>query len=120
MLLAARSVHSPVASILYLTIYSALATPATLPPFLPTCSTPLARLASPVFHVDRDDPPLLLVHGDQDAQMPINQSHELHGAYQKVKAPVQFEVVHGAGHGGAAFYDAERLALVKRFLRHGF
>ena|SRR5438093_165445 len=86
----------------------------------PTNVLALARLASPVFHVDRDDPPLLLVHGDQDAQMPINQSHELHGAYQKVKAPVQFEVVHGAGHGGAAFYDAERLALVKRFLRHGF
>src|ERR1041384_4293510 len=26
----------------------------------------LARLASPVFHVDRHDPPLLLLHGDQD------------------------------------------------------
>jgi acetyl esterase/lipase len=85
----------------------------------PTNVLALAHLASPVFHVDRDDPPLLLLHGDQDPQMPINQSHELHGAYQKVKAPVQFEVVHGAAHGGAAFYDAERLALVRRFLRHG-
>lgn len=77
----------------------------------------LARLASPVFHVDRHDPPLLLLHGDQDSQMPINQSLELCGAYQKVKAEVQLEVVHGAAHGGAAFYDAERLAIVKRFLR---
>lgn len=78
----------------------------------------LARLASPVFHVDRRDPPLLLLHGDQDPQMPINQSHELCGAYKKVKAPVQFVVVNGAAHGGAAFYDAERLAVVKKFLRH--
>jgi len=80
----------------------------------------LARLASPVFHVDRADPPLLLFHGDQDPQMPINQSHELHGAYRTVKAPVEFDVVHGAGHGGAQFYDVERLAAVKRFLRQRF
>jgi acetyl esterase/lipase len=80
----------------------------------------LARLASPVFHVDANDPPLLLLHGDQDPQMPINQSHELYGAYRKVNAPVQFEVVHGAAHGGAAFYDAERLAIVKDFLRRHF
>ena len=77
----------------------------------------IARLASPVFHVDRDDPPLLLFHGDQDPQMPINQSHELHGTYQKAHGRVEFEVVHGAAHGGAAFYDAERLARVKAFLR---
>ncbi len=80
----------------------------------------LARLASPVFHVDAHDPPLLLLHGDQDAQMPINQSHELAGAYQKAGATVQFEVVHGAAHGGTAFYDAERLAMVKRFLSKHF
>lgn len=61
--------------------------------------------ASPAFHVDRRDPPLLLLHGDQDPQMPINQSLELCGAYRKVKA---LEVVHGAAHGGAMFYDAWR------------
>ena len=86
----------------------------------PTNVVDLARLASPVFHVDRTDPPLLLFHGDQDPQMPINQSHELHGAYRGVKAPVEFEVVHGAGHGGAQFYDVEPLAVVKRFLRKQF
>ncbi len=79
----------------------------------------LARLASPVFHVDPTDPPLLLLHGDQDPQMPINQAHELMGAYRKLKLPAQFEVVYGAAHGGAQFYDAERLAVVKAFLdRH--
>jgi acetyl esterase/lipase len=80
----------------------------------------LARLASPVFHVDRHDPPLLLLHGDQDPQMPINQSLELEGAYKKVKAPVQLEVVHSAGHGGAIFYDAERMEIVRKFLKRYF
>jgi acetyl esterase/lipase len=77
---------------------------------------PLARLASPVFHVDAQDPPLLLFHGDQDPQMPINQAHELSGAYERQGAHVEFVVIHGAAHGGPAFYDAERLAVVKRFL----
>ena len=87
---------------------------------LPTNAPALARLASPVFHVDRHDPPLLLLHGDQDAQMPVNQSLEIFGAYQKVKAPVQLEIVHGAAHGGPMFYDEERLAIVRRFLRRYF
>ncbi len=76
----------------------------------------LARLASPVFHVDKHDPPLLLIHGDQDPQMPINQSHELHGKYLELGLTVKFEVVHGAAHGGKAFYDAKRTRLVKGFL----
>ena len=80
----------------------------------------LARLASPVFHVDRDDPPLLLLHGDQDPQMPINQAIELWGAYRKVAAPVQLEVVHGGVHGGELFYDDERLAIVRKFLERHF
>jgi len=80
----------------------------------------LARLASPVFHVDAHDPPLLLLHGDQDPQMPINQAHELCGAYEKVHAPVEFIVVHGAAHGGAMFYDEERSEMVKRWLHRHF
>lgn len=80
----------------------------------------LARLASPVFQVDKHDPPLLLLHGDQDPQMPVNQALELAGAYEKVKAPVQLEIVHGAAHGGAVFYDEERLAVVREFLQRHF
>ncbi len=79
-------------------------------------TTGLARLASPVFHVDADDPPLYLLHGDQDPQMPINQSHELHGAFKDHGLPVEFEVVHGSPHGGPAFFDAVRNAMVVEFL----
>ena len=76
----------------------------------------LARLASPVFHVDANDPPLYLLHGDQDPQMPINQSHELHGAYKQQGLTAELEVVHGSPHGGPAFYDAGRNAMVGSFL----
>lgn len=76
----------------------------------------LAKLASPVFHVDRNDPPLLIFHGEQDPQMPISQSHELTGAYKKINLDVQFEVVYGAAHGGDVFYAGERLKLAMDFV----
>ncbi len=83
----------------------------------PEAAPELARQASPVFHVDRSDPPLLLLHGDQDPQMPINQAHELQGAYEKLGLPVQFIVMHGAAHGGPAFTTPSALDAIDRFLR---
>jgi acetyl esterase/lipase len=76
----------------------------------------LAELASPVMHVDRADPPLLLLHGDQDLQMPINQAHEMQGAYERLSLDTRLVVVHGAGHGGPPFYTSEHLKLVLDFL----
>lgn len=77
----------------------------------------LATLASPVFHVDSQDPPLLLIHGDQDPQVPINQSHELHARYKALKLTVRFETIHGGRHGGPEFYDRKRIELVAEFFR---
>lgn len=76
----------------------------------------LARLASPVFHVDKNDPPLLILHGDQDPQMPINQSHELEGQYRKSGLDVHFEVIHGAAHGGDMFFSEANKKLAVDFL----
>lgn len=77
----------------------------------------LAKLASPFFHVDAHDPPLLLEHGDQDPQMPVNQALELQWAYEQAGRPVEFKVMHGSGHGGPAFTTPENLAYIDRFLR---
>jgi acetyl esterase/lipase len=76
----------------------------------------VAKLASPVFHLDATDPPLLLLHGDQDPQMPVNQSLELEGAYLEHGLDATFVAVHGAVHGGEQFYDEKRTALVTAFL----
>jgi acetyl esterase/lipase len=85
---------------------------------LPDAKPDLARLASPVEHVDSTDPPLLLFHGDQDPQMPINQSHELQGVYQRTGLPVSFDVLHGAAHGGKAFYDDKNLKRMSDWIRN--
>ena len=84
---------------------------------LPEDARSLADLASPVVHVDRGDPPLLIFHGDQDPQMPINQSHELQAVYQKMGLDVYFDVLHGAAHGGDMFFSPERVARAVAFLR---
>src|SRR6185295_6825156 len=51
----------------------------------------IAQLASPVFQIDQNDPPLLILHGDQDPQMPVNQSLEIEGQYKKFKMDVQLD-----------------------------
>ena len=77
----------------------------------------LAQLASPVTHVGKASPPLLLLHGEQDPQMPVNQSLELEGAYKKLGLDVELDVVYGAAHGGREFYAPEHLQRVTQFLR---
>lgn len=76
----------------------------------------LARLASPVFHIDKDDPPLLLIHGVQDPQVPISQSLELHGAYRQKGRPVHLHMIYDGLHGGPQFTDTERIDLMDRLL----
>jgi acetyl esterase/lipase len=83
---------------------------------LPEENEAAAKLASPVFHVDAGDPPLFLLHGDQDPQMPINQSHELEGAYEQQGLDATLVVVHGAAHGGDAFRAPTNVEHVATFL----
>ena len=49
--------------------------------------------------------------------MPINQSHELQGAYEKMGLDVYFDVLHGAAHGGDMLFIPERVARAVAFLR---
>lgn len=80
----------------------------------------LAQLASPVFHVDESDPPLFMLHGDQDIQVPINQSHELEGHYVEYGLDVRFDVVHGAGHTNDPYFSPEYIDLIADFLSRVF
>ncbi len=77
----------------------------------------LAKLASPVAHLDSNDPPLLLIHGDADPQMPHQQSAEFAKAYEARGLPVKFITLPGSKHGGDEFYDMERTEIVARFLQ---
>ncbi len=78
----------------------------------------LAKLASPVASVDAADPPLWLIHGDSDPQMPLEQSKEFVKAYRNVRSSVQLDIVVGGKHGGEEFYTKERLTGLAKQVRH--
>lgn len=56
------------------------------------------REASPIFYVSKGDAPLLLVHGEKDADVPFDQSVRLAGAYRRLGLKVEFIAVKNAGH----------------------
>ncbi|MYD81616.1 MAG: alpha/beta hydrolase [Gammaproteobacteria bacterium] len=53
---------------------------------------------SPIEFVSRDDPPVLLLHGDQDEVVPIDHSRRMYAALTEIESVVEFEVIEGAGH----------------------
>ncbi len=75
------------------------------------------QLASPVHHVDPSDPPIFIAHGNQDNQVPINQSIELMKAYEKNGLDITFEILPDAGHGGPSFQSEEMVNKVLTFLK---
>lgn len=73
--------------------------------------------ANPITYVSKDDPPILIIHGDQDKLVPYQQSVLLKDALEKVGVPVTLYNVVGEGHGG--FKDPKVPELTKAFLeRH--
>lgn len=76
-----------------------------------------AKLASPVAHLESGDPPILLVHGDADPQMPLAQSSGFQTACWEAGVPVRLITLPGAAHGGSEFFDDERMRMVVESLR---
>ena len=75
----------------------------------------LARQASAHDNVSKDDAPFLIMHGDEDPGVPIQQSIQFYKRLRKTGVPVKYEVVEGAGHGGKLFDTPEVKATVRAF-----
>jgi acetyl esterase/lipase len=67
--------------------------------FLGGGSNKLAKAASPVTYVNRKAAKFLIVHGELDPLVPLDQSQELYNSLKKAGANVVLHVVDGAGHG---------------------
>jgi acetyl esterase/lipase len=59
----------------------------------------IARQISPVYHVTPDDPPTLIIHGDQDPLVPLQQSERIVEQFKKAGVETELVVKKGAGHG---------------------
>jgi dipeptidyl aminopeptidase/acylaminoacyl peptidase len=54
--------------------------------------------ASPITYVTADDPPFLLIHGDQDTLVPYEQSQLMYDRLVQMNVPAQLVIVKNAGH----------------------
>ncbi|MER7110877.1 alpha/beta hydrolase [Streptomyces sp. NPDC000229] len=67
----------------------------------------LARAASPVAHVTAGAPPFLVLHGTDDALIPLAQGEQFAAALREAGVQVDFRPVPGADHGWAGLPDAD-------------
>lgn len=81
----------------------------------------LARRASPVTYVDKQDPPFLIIQGELDESVPNTQSKVLHAWLKLAGVPSELIVVPGAPHYGVMFDAApirERvIAFLEKYLK---
>jgi acetyl esterase/lipase len=76
----------------------------------------LARLASPVTHVDADDPPMLILHGNADQTIPVEQALEMDAAYREAGLAAETIILDGVGHAARPFFTGEPVQQVMDFL----
>lgn len=75
----------------------------------------LARKASPITYVSKTAAPFLILQGDKDEIVPLQQSQELNAALLKAGVESTLIVVPGAGHGGPGFSSPENLQRMLAF-----
>jgi len=59
----------------------------------------VARQVSPITHVSADDPPTLIIHGDADKVVPIEQAEAIVAKLKEAGVPAELVVKKGAAHG---------------------
>jgi acetyl esterase/lipase len=74
-----------------------------------------AREASPLTYVSKDSAPFLIMHGDKDHLVPLQQSELLAKALRKAGVEVTLQIVKDNGHGGPGFNSPESRKLIEEF-----
>jgi acetyl esterase/lipase len=78
----------------------------------------IAKRVSPINYVDKNNPPIITIHGDKDALVPYQQSVRLHKALDAAGVPNQFVTMPGAGHGGFTYDQNQKAwAAIREFLK---
>ena len=80
-------------------------------------STDKIQLMNPIKYIDSGDSVFLIIHGDKDGTVPVEQSREFYRALKKAGVNVTYNEVKGGHHGGIEF-EKEALPLVKEFFKN--
>ena len=71
---------------------------------------------NPITCVDRNDPPFLVMHGDNDQLVPLGQSIVLAEALIEAGVAVTMQTIPGAAHEGPEFSNEQSRRLIVDFL----
>lgn len=87
---------------------------------LSMCTPEAISAASPVTYIDRNDPPMLLIHGVADKTVPVKQSQEMYEKLHAAGVPVQMLLIPDVDHSfigktPADTQTASRAALTRVF-----
>ena len=69
----------------------------------------IGKEISPVYHVTKESAPALIIHGDADTLVPIQQAESIVAKLKEQNVPCELVVRKGAGHGGPAFANDENV-----------
>jgi acetyl esterase/lipase len=76
----------------------------------------LAKKGSPITWVSKDSAPILIMHGDKDPLVPLQQSETFETALEKAGVTSALKVYPGQGHGGPLFSNDEAKKLMMDFV----
>jgi acetyl esterase/lipase len=77
----------------------------------------IAKQISPVYHVGKDSAPALIIHGDADKLVPIQQAELMEAKYKEAGVPFELVVKKGGGHGWAGM-DKDIAVICDWFDKH--
>jgi acetyl esterase/lipase len=63
----------------------------------------IGRRISPIYHVTSDDPPILIIHGDRDSLVPLQQSEAMIAKLKRAGVRAELVIKPGGGHGWPHF-----------------
>jgi acetyl esterase/lipase len=76
-----------------------------------------AQCASPIAYVTPLSAPFLIIHGDKDPLVPVEQSVVLHEALRAAGVESELRIIAGGGHGNSVFNSPETFDEIDAFLR---
>lgn len=77
----------------------------------------IGKAISPVYHVSKDSAPALIIHGDADKLVPIQQAELMQARYQAAGVPFELVVKKGAAHGWLNMQE-DRKQIIEWFDKH--
>jgi dipeptidyl aminopeptidase/acylaminoacyl peptidase len=77
-------------------------------------------MPKPLLALAQRMPPVLILHGDKDSVVPVEEAFELERLLQRLGSPYRKEIYSGQGHGFAGTYQLRAAGAILGFLSEVF